>query len=987
MINKMKKIILKLVLIIIFLFFPFFNFTNHAVAQYCASFEGSDRQSTYSFYRYTQDFYIDPVDNRCIPLTTYSPRRYTSEDLGYISGSCTTYPDWRQCGGSGECGVIISTKRISYTNNNADHICEAHVYSGLSEDDACFCDSNGSSNPPSGGGGGSCIPTSCPSSYECGSVSNSCGGSVNCGTCGGSQVCGGNNGHTCIQRWKCNENGNGNCIKAKCDPGDPNCYSGSLNNSTCGGTNCNGAISGTVRLPNGNVYPGRAVLRKNVNASNWQASDITGGSGGYSFGNLNYYSDHDIKLVRSNELPVGFGVSANQAVDVCAYEMNSTDNTPWVKDGVQVPKGNVNFNLDEKLYNINPQALWDPEADGINNGDYINDAVTFTTNPGGRSCQATPASRGGCTIQNNPTDPGGRNYNITLSGLPTGDIMYSNNPLSRTIVCGNVGVNFAIAKGYQIGGDIFRDLNANGRKNTSISEDNYTRSTTVTLQGLGNRSNIIRTQTVTDGSYLFSNLFRGQYRIRIDDSAFDPVGYAFTTPKTYTVTVAPGAICTRDATSLENICVTAAPWGGSIDRLNFGIAPIYSVSGRVFINKNIDKRYDPGIDTVMPNQQIALRQNNNNYPTGADYFPNPLFTSANPQNTQTTSPTGYSFTNILQGDYQLKYFWTPDIYQFFDADLPVATPPSTGPSFQLSLQRPPDCAGPNLAYSNCTVNGFTNLNFVLTEITQDPFMKTFGGDVRVKGNFSNKLPTGGFFSDDIPADTNPPTVRNGIIFSSSAIDVRPGKYNPRNWFVTDSGFNPPIKSGYSILSGSIKKSGNKATDVPCQSPCNLSKFNNPDKTSIYNLISASGTVNINGPFDVPAGKNYIFLVKDNLNINTDIRVEHGSTVTFAVGEKITIGGNVKVLQGIYATDGDFEFATLGTDPTGVFLDTQINVEGSIIVGNTLMRTRKLSNRASRDPEPEGTPTIVISYRPDFILNMPAVIRTALSKRIEVVPGN
>ncbi len=778
--------------------------------------------------------------------------------------------------------------------------------------------------------------------------------------------------------FSCNTNGNGACIQRFCDPAtDNNCYAG----SSCGGTDCNGPISGQVFLPNGNPLNGAEVDRNG--GTNQTTRNINGVNGSFRWTGLNIFSNHTIRLIRSS-------------YDQCAYDI--ADNT----QNAQVIDNNVNFRLSNVLYNINAHAYWDAEGDGIDAGDpdYNRDRITFGVEPSNpnRNCTTTD---GTCAITGNPTDPGGKRYDITVSGLPAGDIVYSNNPISRTITCGNVGAPFAIAKGYRISGSIFKDLNYNGRYNPALGEELYTTANsgntvgtnTVRIEGLGSRGGYRDQQTVTDGTYQFGGLFRGQYRVTIDDGDFNPLGYRFSAPvnnpKSFTVTVAPGAACTPDPTSLQDSCVTVAPWGGSIEDLNFGITPIYSISGGVFEDLNDNLRRDisanPNVnEPYMAGQQMRLTQGGVLFSDGAP------FASANPQDTN----PDYNFSFLLQDSYRVAFNWSPAIYQQYDAVGPVATPPSAAnaPSFLVNLDRPAlaSCPTPDLSYLACNGLGIANLDFALKKITQGPWMQTFGGDVRFDKNFTNKLPDGERFSKIIPNISS-----YGIIFNKigSTINLGAnGDYNATNRHVVDSGLPGSIKMGYSQLSSLIEKSGNRATNVACQTPCALSSFTKTDKTSIYNLTSASGTVSIDGLFDVPAGRNYIFLVPGNLNINTDIQVPNGSgsTVTFAVGGKITVNGSVKDLQGIYATDGAFEFATLGFDATGKSLDTVINVEGSIIVGGTFMRTRKLTPRESAygiGGSGGPTSTINISYRPDFVLNMPAIIRTALSKRIEVVPGN
>lgn len=790
-------------------------------------------------------------------------------------------------------------------------------------------------------------------------------------------------------RFACNTNGNGQCIQRNCNPATQNnCY----NTGSCGGTNCNGPISGQVFLPGGTPLNGAEVDRNG--GANQTTRNISGAGGSFLFSNLNMFSNHTIRLIRSNS-------SFNQ----CAYEIN--DNTR----NVEVPNNNVNFQLNYVPYTINTHTYWDPEADGTRNGDYTRDSIRLEATPGGRDCTT---SDGTCGITGNTTLPGGRDYEITLSGLQAGDIMFSANPVNRTITCANVGAPFEVTKGYRISGNIFKDLNHNGRYAPSTGDELYTTGNSgntvgtnvVRIEEIGaipagrDRARINTSQTVTDGTYQFTNLFRGEYRITIDDGDFDPDGYRFSTPtnaaRSYTVRVGPvssGPVAFRcnAGGSPQGSCVNVSGgnWNGSVDDLNFGITPVYTVSGGVFVDRNNNETKDNN-EPYIAGREVALRQNGANYPANS-----PLFSTANPQNTN----SGYSFSLLLQESYRVVYNWTYAVYQFFDAVGPVATPPGTNPFFQLNLDRPPaaNCVQPNVGNPGCFGFGIPNLNFALREITQEAWMQTFGGDVRLDKGITNEMPNGRNFSGNI--DSN--RVQNGIVFGSG-IEIEPGNYNSRNWHVNDSGLGglTNIKTSYRNLKDAIQKSG--YGDIPSRtcSPCNISSLNQGRETVIFELNPSGGDTVLTSsanPYDVAPNKDYIILVPGNLRINTNIRVPANtrSTITFAVGGDITIDGAVTQLQGIYTSTGDFIFDTQVNDlTTGDIPDVPIRVEGSIIVGDQLRKgvygtTRALTDRESRDGiNGVGGPTstIDIVYRPDFILNLPAIIRTALSKRIEVVPG-
>lgn len=787
--------------------------------------------------------------------------------------------------------------------------------------------------------------------------------------------------NTCPRRpaFSCSRNNPGQCVSRQCNPAtDNNCY----NTNSCGGTQCEGPISGQVFLPNGNPLNGARVDR---NGGNDQTTrNISGVNGSFRWTGLNIFSNHTVRLIRSS-------------YDQCVYDIN--DNTR----NVEVIDNNVNFNLNNVLYNINARADWDLEANGTINGVYNRDNIRFTAQPGGRDCTT---SDGTCSITGNPTDPGGRDYDIALSGLQAGDIMYSQNPITRRIVCGNVGGSFVVTKGYRIQGTIFRDLNFNGVRNNG--EDPYTRGTIVRIEELSAvpasraRPRIDTTQTVNDGTYLFTNLFRGRYRITMTDLSNYPAdGFRFTrptqatTPKSWEVAVGPPAsVCNVTNTSPDANCVPSGnTWSGSVDDLNFAITPIYSISGGAFIDEDGDEMKDPGENywNTTPQTFTILEFPSNN-------IPNTTLLTRNVNNTDGT----FSFSHMLERTFRIYYNWQAEIFQFFDVT-PSTTPGvGTPPYFTLYFDRNPasNCFLPRIGIPtnpDCQQSGIVNLNFALRRIAQQAWIHTLGGDVRLDNGFTNIMPDNRNFSANIGSQ-----IKNGIIFSdrnSSGVNIgnRGANYNPEDWYVRDDGIgSASIKISYSNLRQSIIDSGNRIPPaLSCPTSCTLSSrmVSGSNTTTIYEYNGNTRFTNAGGTFTVPDNQNYIFLINGDLTIDTDIIIPQnsGSTITFAAARDIFIRPNVRRLHGIYSSGRVFKFDTAVTDTvTGLTPDTQIEVQGNIIAGGQFQQrvygvSRTLTPRES-DAGTNGTPTIIIRFRPDFVLNLPAIIRTALSKRIEVSPG-
>lgn len=101
-----------------------------------------------------------------------------------------------------------------------------------------------------------CVPsvTACPAGYNCGSVSNGCGGMISCGTCSGGATCGGGGVafHCGTPTAACTPHG---CGTANCGPVDDGC--GNLTGS-CG--TCTAPLACGVGMPSRCGLPGQ-VLR------------------------------------------------------------------------------------------------------------------------------------------------------------------------------------------------------------------------------------------------------------------------------------------------------------------------------------------------------------------------------------------------------------------------------------------------------------------------------------------------------------------------------------------------------------------------------------------------------------------------------------------------------------------------------------------------------------------------------------------------------
>jgi len=124
----------------------------------------------------TNDFSINfSVGSSCVPLTCSSLGYECGS--GYANGTCSGALNCGSCGSQSTCfiGTCVCDSGWSDCSGGVDNDCECDLTSNY-----CFL---GSCVP-------SCTPTTCSSlGYECGNWSDTCSGTLNCGSCGDNQSC------------------------------------------------------------------------------------------------------------------------------------------------------------------------------------------------------------------------------------------------------------------------------------------------------------------------------------------------------------------------------------------------------------------------------------------------------------------------------------------------------------------------------------------------------------------------------------------------------------------------------------------------------------------------------------------------------------------------------------------------------------------------------------------------------------------------------
>ncbi len=278
-----------------------------------------------------------------------------------------------------------------------------------------------------------------------------------------------------------------------------------------------------------------------------------------------------------------------------------------------------------------------------------------------------------------------------------------------------------------------------------------------------------------------------------------------------------------------------------------------------------------------------------------------------------------------------------------------------------------------------------NINFGINNL--HPWIQSVCGDIRNDNGFTNLQPAG-----QSAIETNPSCINPGIVFSGDTnSSFGQGQPSTTNWVVGGTNFAEvfaPVNSGRIFTSYDYLSEKSQTLDTPpinvntvcivtnCTLPTNLA-------TGIY---YADADVTLNA-YNFPANRNYVFLIDGNLTIRGNVLTPVGSSSLFSTSGNIiiprTVGNTTAVtlpnLSGIFSTDRSFILQT-NNDCT----DLRLNLEGTLIVnaggtGGALQNNRDLCNNNST------TPTMRITQRLDFVLNLPDFVRIQSTLYEEVAP--
>jgi hypothetical protein len=359
-------------------------------------------------------------------------------------------------------------------------------------------------------------------------------------------------------------------------------------------------------------------------------------------------------------------------------------------------------------------------------------------------------------------------------------------------------------------------MNNNGVKD--VGETDY-QNATMTLSGAASAT----TTTDASGNYTFANLFADTYLLTLTV----PARYMATTTNPQSVVIGPNTTA------------------------NFGIIPVYTVTGNVFSDVNKNQLKDGG---------------ESNY-TGS------AVTISSSGGSVSVSNGAYTVINLIQGTYTISY--TSPLPTGFQLVYPKNGPP---PSFVVTVG--PGCTTDTTTGASCTAQqDIINLNFSISDAI--PWVQTSGLDARFDPGVTNYIAATPACSGPY-ALTNGSSSNPGVLFvGDTAPNYGYGSSSSTKQVVGGAGYPEVYKStkgnlssSYSSLLALMQKSSSSIIDIQSLNGCsNLSNCSLPNNldTGIY---QANGDVVLHNN-KLKNNSTYIFLINGTLTITENVQVPQG----------------------------------------------------------------------------------------------------------------
>ena len=411
--------------------------------------------------------------------------------------------------------------------------------------------------------------------------------------------------------------------------------------------------------------------------------------------------------------------------------------------------------------------------------------------------------------------------------------------------------------------------------------------------------------------------------------------------------------------------------GPNATGVDFGVTKLFTVSGNVIIDPNINGIKDPG-ETNYTQTPSQLAYTTTILPL-ALFKPTP--------GTPFTSPDGtYTISQLVSGALDVFFTPPPPLPQWY------MTSPLNGPPPRFNVTVGYNCDTNGAPGATCTGGNITDLDFGMVDNT--PWFQSTCGDIRNDDGILDTVPNGYYANVTDPTCTTP-----GITFTGDTdASFGQGQNSTSNQEV--GGFTYPElfstttqqpETAYTILLAKTQAAGIIPVNLTtvCQggslTPCTL------DPALAHNVYLATSDVILNG-FTFPAGQNYVILVHGNLTITGPITVPNGSTVIFSVSGNIIVDPTVgkaptdatASLDGWYVAGQSFILPSAGNCN-----DLRLTIGGTVIVnsmgGGSFQNNRNLCRFNA------VAPAVGFVQRLDMILNAPSFLKQQQTVSQELAP--
>lgn len=281
-----------------------------------------------------------------------------------------------------------------------------------------------------------------------------------------------------------------------------------------------------------------------------------------------------------------------------------------------------------------------------------------------------------------------------------------------------------------------------------------------------------------------------------------------------------------------------------------------------------------------------------------------------------------------------------------------------------------------------------NITFCIAPV--NPWFQTDFGDVRFN-NLSNPVPPGNFAS----TSTNYP----GIFYSSNgAASLGGGSVSTRGWVVnSEYSYNTNSQNINGGMSYYFYKNKASQDGVPIRQLTPGTFVQNEIANNEKVLYESDGDLTINS-YTHPAGRNIVILVNGNLTINGPISVNQNQGI-FIVAVKgniivsktvgtSNVSSTASQIDGFYTAQGSI-IVDGDKCSDGSTSDLRLNVGGALIANSlkplAVGGTGSIQNKRSLCLDNPTNPSLYVSSRPDFLVQLTDFYKVSYTKLNEVNP--